>query len=250
MSAIPIALQLYTVRGETERDFAGTLAKVARIGYTGVEFAGYGGLTAAELKTLLDDLGLKAAGGHVGLHEFENDLNAVLDYHSSIGNTIIAIPYLDESLRKDAASWKNLAIKFTDIGRKCAERGITLCYHNHDFEFKNYDGVFGFDLLYGNSDPQFLQAELDLYWIKKGGQDPAEYVRKFAGRAPLLHIKDMDTQGDFAEFGEGIIDWDPIFAIADHSGTKWYIVEQDECKRPCMESIEISFRNLQKRGMA
>lgn len=252
MSKIPVAVQLYTLRDETAKDFVGTLRKVAEIGYAGVEFAGYGDLTAKELKTLLDDLGLKAAGTHVGMDALGNDFNAVADFQLEIGNPFVVIPWLGEEFRRTAEEWKQTAAKMSAIGEKCVQRGLTLCYHNHSFEFARFDGAYGLDLLYGNSDPKYLQAELDLYWVKKGGENPTAYIQKYAGRVPLLHVKDMadDAEGSFAEVGTGILDWDAIFAAAPSAGTKWYIVEQDVCKRPCLESVEISFRNLQARGIA
>lgn len=250
MATLPIAVQMYTLRDETEKDFIGTLRKVAKIGYAGAEFAGYGNLSAKELKTVLDDLGLKPAGAHVGIEEYEANLAGVIDFQLEIGNKFIACPWLAEERRKNGADWKQLAEKLSAFGQEFAKHGITLCYHNHDFEFQRFDGQYGLDILYGNSDPKYLQAELDLYWVKKGGEDPTEYVKKFSGRLPLLHIKDMATDGSFAEFGNGTLNWDTIIPAAQQAGTQWYIVEQDVCTRPCLESVEISFRNLQARGLA
>ena len=129
-----------------------------------------------------------------------------------------------------------------------ADAGIVLCYHNHAFEFETFDGKYGLDILYDNSDPQYVQAEIDTYWVQKGGVDPAAYIRKLSGRTPLIHIKDMDTDGDFAEIGEGTLDWDAIWSACEASGAKWYIVEQDRCKRPPVESATLSVNNLCKMG--
>lgn len=250
MSTIPVAVQMYTLRDETAKDFIGTLRRVAEIGYAGVEFAGYGGLSAAELKAVLDDLQLRAAGTHLGLDALETDPDAVLDYQLAIGNHFITVPWMPAPA--DLAGWKEAAARLNAAGEQCKQRGIQLCYHNHAHEFALVDGVPGLDVLYANTDPALVQAQLDLYWVKKAGYDPASYVKKYAGRVPELHIKDMadDADGSFTEFGTGIIDWDAVFAAAPAAGVQWYIVEQDVCQRPCLESVEISFRNLRARGMA
>lgn len=252
MASIPVALQLFTVRDETAKDFIGTLQRVAQIGYKGVEFAGFGGLSASEVKRVLDDLGLRAAGSHTGINALEADLAAVADFNLAIGNPYVVVPWMPQEYRADAAGWRAVGAKMNELGAQLQRRGLTLCYHNHAFEFERFDGAYGLDIFYGASDPALVQAELDLYWVKKGGEDPAAYVRKYAGRVPLLHIKDMagDAEGSFTEFGTGIIDWGAVFAIAPSAGAQWYIVEQDACTRPCMESVQISFDNLRQRGMA
>jgi sugar phosphate isomerase/epimerase len=253
MAQIPIGLQFYTLREDAQRDFVGTLKQVAALGYAGVEFAGYGELSAAQLRAVLDDLGMASIGAHVPLEVAVSDINAVIDYHLTLGSATVTIPWLAESLRGEKASWLSVAAQLREIGAACRAQGLQLCYHNHDFEFARFDGVYALDLLYDAVDPALLQAELDLYWVKKAGEDPAAYVKKFAGRVPLLHIKDManDADGSFAEFGEGVIDWEPVFAAAPAAGVRWYIVEQDRCLlHPCLESVAISMANLKKRGMA
>jgi sugar phosphate isomerase/epimerase len=250
MSTIPVALQLYTVRDLTEEDFVGALRTVSEIGYAGVEFAGYGGLSALDMHALLHELHLAPTGAHVGLDQLETNISGVIDYHLTIGSRFVACPWMPEGRRQDADGWKRTAELLNGIGETCARQGITLCYHNHDFEFTRFDGQTGMDILYSNTDPRYLQAELDLYWVKKAGEDPAAYMQKFAGRLPLLHLKDMAEDGAFAEVGTGILPWDAIFAAAPEIGVQWYIVEQDVCRRPCQESIAISFHNLQARGLA
>jgi sugar phosphate isomerase/epimerase len=170
----------------------------------------------------------------------------------TVGSKYIVCPYMPDDRRVDGDAWKRVAEELNGIGETCAKHGLTLCYHNHSFEFEKFNGEYGLDILYGNSDPKYLQAELDLYWVKRGGESPVEYVEKYANRLPLLHIKDManDAEQSFAEFGNGILDWDAILPAAEKAGAQWYIVEQDVCKRPCLESVEISFKNLQARGLA
>lgn len=253
MAKLPIAVQLYTLRNECEADFRGTVEKVAKIGYKGVELAGNtGGMGAKELKTFLDNLGLKVAGSHVGIDMLTKDLDAAMDFAKEVGNKWIVCPYLSEEWRQDAAAWASVGATLNKIGKKCKTEGLQLCYHNHSFEFQKYDGKYGMEILYGSADADLLKAELDTYWVKHGGEDPAEYVRKFAGRLPLLHCKDMakDEKKSFAEVGEGTLDWPEIFKAADQAGVEWYIVEQDICPRPPLESIAISFNNLKNMGRA
>jgi sugar phosphate isomerase/epimerase len=252
MAQPPIALQMYTLRDETTRDFAGTLRNVAEIGYAGVEFAGTGGLGAAELRRLLDDLNLRPAGSHTGLDQLESNLNAALDYNQAMGNHFVVCPYLPQERRGSADAYRALGDVLNRAGAACKQRGLQLCYHNHDFEFQQFDGQYALDILYAATDPDLVKAELDTYWIKKGGADPAAYIRQYFGRCPLIHLKDIapDAKGSFAEVGEGTQDWPAIFAASEAGGARWYIVEQDVCPRPPLESVAISLGNLRKMGKA
>lgn len=252
MPNIPVGLQMYTLRDLAAQDFVGTFKKVAALGYAGVELAGTGGMTAPELKALLDDLGLKVAGNHVGIEALEADLSAVIDFNLAIGNPNVVIPYLGEDRRKDGTGWKTMAAACNSFGQKLADAGLTLAYHNHSFEFQKFDGVYGLDLLYGNSDPAFLKAEVDTFWVQHGGEDPAAYINKLAGRVAIIHLKDMapGEERTFAEVGEGILDFPAIAEASKAAGASWYIVEQDVCQRPPLESVEISLNNLRKMGLA
>lgn len=252
MAKIPVSIQLFTLRDETAADFEGTLGKVAKIGYEGVEFAGYGGLTAEQVRDLIGDLGLKCSGAHEGIDKLESDLDEVAQFHKTVGSQFVIIPHLGEEYRRDAAGWKDTARRMNDIGRKLKDQGLQLCYHNHAFEFETFDGQYGLDLLYSSTDAGLVQAELDTYWVKYGGEDPVDYINRYSGRVPLVHIKDMAAgEGrEFAEVGEGILDIQGIARAAEQAGSKWLVVEQDVCKRSPLESIEISLNNLKKMGLA
>jgi sugar phosphate isomerase/epimerase len=243
---------MYTLRNESARDFTGTLREVAKIGYAGVEFAGTGGLSPSELRQLLADLSLRVAGSHTGLEILEKNPNAALDYNQEIGNRYIVCPWLPENRRQSADDYRAMAELLNRVGAACKERGMQLCYHNHDFEFRQFDGRYGLDILLGAADPELVKAELDTYWVKKAGVDPAAYLRQHAGRCPLVHLKDMtaDASRTFAEVGEGSMDWPAIFTTAEAGGATWYVVEQDTCRRAPLESVAISLRNLQSMGKA
>lgn len=243
--SIPVAVQLYTVRDEFEKDIKGTLKKVAEIGYSGVEFAGIPAIDAKELKKELDNLGLKTAGFHIPLDQLKNDINNVIAYCTALDCRYIVCPWAEYKTIEDC---DKMAENLSSIGRVCNEEGIELCYHNHNHEFIKYDGEYALDILYSSVKPELLKAEIDVYWVKHAGEEPVSYMKKYRGRIPLLHIKDMDKgeEKEFAEIGNGIIDFKPIIEEAELSGTKWLIVEQDVCRRPPLESIEISFKNLKK----
>jgi len=250
MARIPVALQMYTLREEAANDFTGTLMQVAEMGYAGIELAGTGGLSATDLKRLTSDLGLAVAGSHVGLDQLEGSLDAALDYYSELGAKFIACPWLPES-RRSEDGFHRLADTLNSAGAKSRDHGIQLCYHNHDFEFAEYGGKTGFDILFGAVDRELVKVELDTYWVQFAGLDPANLIREYGGRIPLVHLKDM-TAGDpptFAEVGEGRMDFHAIFHACDETGgVAWYVVEQDKCQRPPLESARISLDNLRKWG--
>ena len=244
-----IALQLYTLRDLLKVDMLGTLEKVADLGYQGVEMAGYGNSNRADVIDKLRELGLRVVGNHVGIDALENDFGAVVNEARELGISHVAIPYLDESRRGSREKWLANAAEFDEFGQKLREVGLQLCYHNHAFEFEEqYDGKSALELLYEHSSPQLLHAELDTYWVRKGGVSPAFFIRSLSGRVPLLHIKDMAVDGSFAEVGEGTLDWPEIFAAAEAAGTRAYIVEQDVCPGDPLESIAISINNLRHMG--
>ncbi len=253
MSKIPVALQLYTVRDMTEKDFVGTGKQVAEMGYAGVEMAGNtGGMSPADLKVFLGDLGLALAGSHVGIDQLEDNLESVIEDNITLGNPWIVCPYMPDDRRADADGWRKVAGALSEVGAKVKAAGLQLCYHNHSFEYEKFDGVSGFDIFYGAVDSDLVKAELDCYWVQHGGEDPAATVTAFAGRVPLVHLKDMtaDAEPTFTEVGNGILDFQAIFAASGDAGVEWYIVEQDTCAGPSLESARTSIDNLRSWGIA
>jgi len=244
-----IALQLYTLRDLLQQDMLGTLEKVADLGYQGVEMAGYGNSNRADVIDKLRELGLRVVGNHVSIDALENDFGAVVNESRELGISHLAIPYLDASRCGSREKWVTNAAEFDEFGQKLREAGLQLCYHNHDFEFEEqYDGKSALEFLYEQTSPELLMAELDTYWVRKGGISPEFFIRSLSGRVPLLHIKDMGTDGNFAEVGEGTLNWPAIFAAAEAAGTRAYIVEQDVCPGDPLDSIEISIGNLRRMG--
>lgn len=245
MSRPPISLQLYTVRDALKADPIGTLEKIAALGYEGIET---GIDNSDEFLAKARQLNLPITGAHVGIDVLKNNLEGVISGCQKMECPFAILSYVDESYRGSVENWQNLGKFLDEAGQKLHEAGITLCYHNHDFEFESFEGQYGLDLLLGAASPQYLQAELDTYWVQKGGANPVEYIRKYAGRIPVLHIKDMSPEGNFAEIGQGTLDWPAIFAAAEAQGVTTYIVEQDTCPGDPLDSIAISIENLRKMG--
>jgi sugar phosphate isomerase/epimerase len=248
---IPISVQLYTIRDLTAKDFAGTMKQVAAIGYPSVELAGYGDLkTAKDARKALDDAGLKVAGMHAPIDQLEKDVAKVLDDAEAVGTTVLICPFMPEARRKNADGWKQVARSLNTIGRAAHERGIDFAYHNHAFEFEKFDqGKTGLDILFESSEPHLVKAEIDVYWVEHGGENPTERINKLGDRCIALHLKDMAAGPDkkFAEVGTGILDFKSILAAAQKLGVKYGAVEQDNCYgKSTLEAIRTSFENLKK----
>jgi sugar phosphate isomerase/epimerase len=249
MAKLPISVQLYTVRSLMQKDFAGTIREVAGIGYKAVELAGFGPHSAGEVKQICADAGVAISGAHVGIEALEKDVNKALDEQAVLGNKNVIVPYLGNEYRT-VDGYKKAAASMNKIAADCQKRGMELAYHNHSFEFDKLDGgQTGFDLLYNNSDPKLVKAELDVYWLKHGGQDPVAIINRFGSRTLILHLKDMAPGADrkFAPVGEGILDFKAILDAASKHGVKYGAVEQDDTygANP-LDAIRTSFNNLQK----
>jgi sugar phosphate isomerase/epimerase len=245
---IPVALQLYTVRDELAKDFPGTLEKVAKMGYAGVEFAGYGGISASALRGHLERLGLMPVGSHVNLELLEKDLETAIAFNVELGNPYVVCPHADI---RDAAGVEKYAALFNAVGEKIQGAGLEFCYHNHGHEFAKVDGDFALDLLFARTDPSLVEIEFDTCWIHAAGADPVKYIERYAGRCPLLHIKDMKADGKvLTEVGTGTVDVKGIVRAAEKAAVEWLIVEQDTCERPSLESARISLENMKKLGLA
>jgi sugar phosphate isomerase/epimerase len=239
MNELQIALELYTVRDETGRDFSGTLRRVAQIGYAGVEFAGYGDLTSKEMSALLAETGLRAAATHLGIDALQDpQLDASIRYCLDINCPIIVLPWLAPEWRTPEGL-QALAPRWNTIGQRCRERGITFGYHNHDFEFARVDGGYLFDYLLQATDPSLVKIELDVYWAAYAGVDPVSYLQALQDRVALIHLKDMAPDRSMTEVGKGILDMRGICEFA-QTHDLWGVVEHDHPEIPSLESARIS----------
>jgi sugar phosphate isomerase/epimerase len=243
-----ISVQLYTVRDHTEADMPGTLAALAKIGYRYVELAGYGNLkSATDMKKAMDNAGIKPSGAHVGIEAMERDLGACLADAVILGHKHLVVPWLPEDRRKDAAGYKQVAQSLEKLGRVAQTKGISIGYHNHDFEFQLFAGKRGIDHLFDNCDANIVSSELDVFWVKKGGEDPADRMKKMGRRVKLVHLKDMTPDGHFAPVGTGTLDFPTILKAAKVCQAEFAVVEQDsDFQTTSMESVRISWENLRR----
>jgi sugar phosphate isomerase/epimerase len=269
-----IGLQLYTVRDQMEKDFVGTLERVAQIGYREVEFAGYFNHSPEEVRALLNRLGLTSPSVHVGLADLRKDLPGAIRSAKVVGQQYITVPALDEAFsgaKLDLAFWQRTAAELNRIGAAVKAEGLKLAYHNHNFEFDRLDsGQTGWDVLIGQTDPGLLAFELDLLWATFAGMDPVQLFQRNPGRYPLWHVKDIRglreamasvpaehttmqaiqaAAARLAAVGTGDIDFTRIFAQARTAGMEHYFVENDSAAAngaSSLADVETSFRNLSR----
>lgn len=269
--ALSVAVQVYSVRDFAEKDMRGTLQKIKDMGYDGVEFAGLYGNSAEDVKAMCDEIGLVPVSAHVALADMRKDVDEVIKDYSTIGCKFIVVPYLNPEDRPGAEGWDKTIEDIREIGKKAHENGLTLLYHNHDFEFVTIDGKYALDILYDTIPADYLQTEIDTCWVNVGGENPAEYVKKYKGRAPVVHLKDfygeksedmyeligIDKKApkrpgnfEFRPVGSGLQDFPPILEAAKYAGAGWVVVEQDKPSMglTSLESIEKSRKYLESIG--
>ena len=241
-----IGLQLYSIKELTESDFLGTIEKVARIGYDGVEFAGYFNTRAKDLRNCLAAAGIAAAGSHIGIESLREQLDACIEYSNEINSPYIIVPYIPEEMRNSLDAYKATAEEFNKIGEKCRKNGILFGYHNHEFEFEKFGGEFGLDLLVNHTAPENFFIELDTYWVEYSRLKSVDFVNKYKERCKILHIKDMKSMEDMenTEIGKGIMDFKGITAASLAYNPQWFTVEQEAFEIPQLQSIEESLRYL------
>ena len=260
-----VGLQLYTVRDLMKKDFEGTIAKVAQIGYKEVEFAGYYDRSPQDVRAILEKDGLTSPSTHVGYDIVEKKWSEALDAAHTIGHTFVVCPWIDAKQRKMPDGWKRAAELFNHAGEAAQKAGIQFAYHNHAFEFEPSEALGGklpYDFLLAETDPNLVKMEMDLCWITVGGQDPVKYFDRYPGRFPLVHVKDWTTKGPggndyggatgaskkpghMTDVGQGEIDFKRIFAQSGKAGIQHYFVENDEPKS-AFEDIKISYDYLAK----
>ena len=248
--------QLFTLREFTKtiEDVAETLKKVAAIGYTEVQVSGFGPVDMAEVGRLAKDNGLTVAATHTGWPRFLGELDTVIEEHKALGCDHPAIGGLPQEYRT-AEGIRRFVDELIPVAERLATEGMDFSYHNHSQELTRLDdGRTWLATLYETAPADVLKAEIDTYWIAAGGGDPAEWIRRHAGREPLVHFKDMAVLPDrtqrFAEIGEGNLNWPAIIAACDESGVDHALVEQDQCYgRDPFESLAISYRNMKTMGL-
>jgi sugar phosphate isomerase/epimerase len=239
----PIGLQLYTVRAALEADFDATLARVAAIGYREVEFAGYFGRTAKQVRASLQRTGLAAPSAHIPLDAIGSGWEGVIENAFAIGHRYLVVASVGNVI--DIDGYRRIAERFNLAGEVAKKAGIRFGYHNHDFEFALLEGKLPYDVLLEATDPKYVCFEMDLYWITKGGQDPLTYFTRWPGRIPLVHVKDAAAAPPhhMTDVGAGMINWQRLLARGTRAGVKHFFVEQDEAP-DAFASITASYAYL------
>ena len=274
MEKRPVAYQLYSAREEAAKNLDAVLAAVSEMGYDGVEFAGFYGLDADTVRMKLEKNGLQAVSSHVPMQLIEKDMFGTIAFHKQVGCAYIAIPYLDDEMRPGGPRFARALQTIGLFGRLCRMAGITLLYHNHDFEFVTVSGQYGLDFLYSALPAEYLQSEIDVCWVKYAGVCPEAYLRQYKGRCPVVHLKDyVGTKGEavpygligkeekkaagtdgipfeFRPFGHGCQDVQGVLTAAIESGAEWFVVEQDlSVGRTPLEAARMSIDTLRQAGV-
>ncbi|KIL49489.1 sugar phosphate isomerase/epimerase family protein [Jeotgalibacillus soli] len=236
-----VGLQLYSIREDIEKDFAGTLKAVAEYGYDGVQLAGDYGKEASEWKTALNGLGLKPAGMHVPLEVLENEalLNETIQFSKEIENTKLIIPYLPEEWRTEE-KYKEVAEMLNVTGRRVQEQGLTFGYHHHDFEFLQVNETTGWDILEQKTVPDVVHFEIDVYWTEYSGVQTNELLKRLNKRVLSLHIKDMvqeNGEKKSTSVGKGTLKLKEIIL---QTHTDWLIVEQEHFNGTPLNEVSTS----------
>ena len=252
MAARELSVQLYTMRNETAQDFPSVLRQVADAGYAGVEFAGFGSHSAKELRGILDEVGLVASGAHVGMNQLESRLDAVIDEIQTLGAKHLACPGLHPDDRpKTADDCVKLADKLASIGERCKAAGLQLSYHNHDWEFGEIDGEYIIDRMMNAADADLLKLQPDLGWVAFAGVEPVAFLRRYSGRVPTVHFKDMVKEPERYDVpnGEGILPIADLVAAGREAGTEWFVVELDRPQEPPIVTVQRSAQFLTSIGV-
>ncbi len=271
-----VALQVYSVRDFAEKDLEGTLQKIKEMGYDGVELAGLYGYSYAEVKAAVEKAGLVLVSAHVALADMLADPQGVLSGYAEMGCKYVAVPYLPEELRPGTEQFGKTVEDIRMLAGIAKEKGMVMLYHNHDFEFAKLDGEYALDMLYRVIPADLLQTEIDTCWVNVAGENPAAFVRKYAGRAPVVHLKDFymssrDAKSDkpfyeligvdkkaggenvfeFRPVGYGLQNFPVILEAAADAGAGWVVVEQDRPSmgKTSMECAQMSREYLKKIGV-
>lgn len=251
-----LAAQLYTLREftQTEEDLSQTLKKVRRIGYTAVQISAIGPIPPEKVKACLDENELDCCITHTAYDRLLNDLPAVIREHQLWDCQHVGLGHMPPHLiDQGEAGYLEFAKVANAVGQQLANVGMTFSYHNHSFEFQKFNNRTGMAIIFEETDPRYCHAILDTYWVQHGGGDPAAWIRKLNGRQSVVHYKDMvifERSHQFAEVGEGNMNWETINQAVRDCAIPYIAVEQDICQRNPFKSLEISYNNLVEWGFS
>jgi len=232
-----LSAQLWSVQDYTRKDFFGTLEALAKIGYSGVEFAGYNGIAAKDMSAKLNELEMTAISAHVGIDLLKDNLDAEIEYLLNLGAKYIVCPGAQIDTVDQAL--KHVEI-FNQIGEKCSKAGLTFAYHNHAHELKLDQGQYPLEVLFENTDPQYVKQQPDVFWIAYAGIDAIEYMKKNAARCPIIHLKQLENHETKrnVDAGNGIIDFGTLIELSKDAD---FVYEQEEFVGTSLENMEKSF---------
>lgn len=242
-----VGLQLYTVRADCAKDFPGVLKAVAKMGYTGVEFAGYFGRSAPELRKMLDDDGLACYGSHISWADLQGDrFDETVAFNQTLGNKLLVVPWIPADMRNSKAAWVQTAKLFNELGKKLESKGMMLAYHNHEDEFKVVDGEMPWYTFFGNSD-RHVWIQFDIGNALQGGVQAAPFLLKYPRRVISVHVKDFSSTNPKALLGEGDENWKEVIHILKHQARPhWFIIEQETYPFPPLQCAQQCLKNFAK----
>jgi sugar phosphate isomerase/epimerase len=252
MTTPGIAIILFTVNKEAKQDVPGTLKRVRECGFKHVQWSGMPPMEAPDIRKALEDADLTPVAAHCPMEPFEEDFAGQVRFWRTVGVRDVAPGGMMRDCQEDLEGWFRGAKRLEVIGEKLRNEDMRLSYHNHAWELEKFEGDNRrkLDILYESTAPENLCAELDTAWLYAGGQDPAAYIRKYKGRCPVIHAKDMkEERGEngrpvFTPVGQGVLDWGAIIAAAKDSGVEWLVYEQDSCEGDVFDAVRESYRFL------
>jgi sugar phosphate isomerase/epimerase len=257
MGKIPIALQLYSVREDCAKDLPATLKAVAEMGYQGVEFAGYYNYAAADLRRMLDDLGLTCCGTHLGIDTVLGDnLMPTVEFNKTLGNPFLIVPGLPGEYTASREAWRNTADVFNGISERVRPLDMWTGYHNHHTEFTPLDGEMPWDTFFGNTVADVVM-QLDTGNAMRGGKYVGPYLSAYPGRALTVHLKPYSATAGAEDpdlgyrpvIGDDTTPWDELLTLCEtEGGTRWYIVEYESDMYPPLEAVDICLKALRAMG--
>ncbi len=238
-------IQLYTLRESMQQDLPATLKAVAAIGYKEVECAGYFDVPPADLRRMIEDLGMRSPNSHVASDAVRKDPLSVTEPAAELGNEWVTIAWMPPEQRQTIDDWKGWAETCNKAGEAAKSLGLRAAYHNHDFEFQPIGGTVPYDVLLSETDPELVDFELDFFWVRKAGRDVGEILAKAPGRFTMAHIKDMSASGEMVDVGTGEMDFVGLLGSAGGRKIRHLFVEHDT-PEDAFRTAAISYASLKR----
>ncbi|MCG8701247.1 MAG: sugar phosphate isomerase/epimerase [Bacteroidales bacterium] len=240
---MPVGLQLYSVREECKKDFPGTIAKVAQMGYDGVEFAGYYDYSAKDVRKMMDDNGLVCCGSHVGMNLLTDEKIAeTIEYNAILGNQYLIVPWLKPNGDNPLDQWRGYADRLTVIAEKLKPHNMKTGYHCHAHDYHAIEGQIPWEIIFDNT-PAEVVHQMDTCNCSAGDADPVAYLKKYPNRSQTVHLKEWSATKKDSLIGEGDVAWQEVFAVCESTGgTEWYIIEEEKDAYPPLEAVELCLK--------